>query len=502
MNKGLLAGILVLIIIIVIVAFTYHGNVTTTTTTSTSLAAVPISLTDPAQVPANTTNLSITYSSFSVVYTYTNSSGGVKTVNSTGNIDLLSLFNVSKVLAEVNLPVNSSVKLIGFNVVSASAVINGTLYNVTVPSSIITANLASNRINSSSDLVLDFAPALITVYTAGSVQYVLLPSLTAVSTTGIIHKTIGSISHIPANINRSLFAERANITITSAILSQKGNLTDVTVTVKDNSNKSVILQNLRLKMSNGMLISTLNHTQYLFNNSHKYSNKYNYSQSYNYSRGYLSKYLLNYSRNQSNIISGLPKFMGNLNKSLYSKLNGMNISISGGLRGNIHGGLAGFGNIGRKIQQQFNNTEISIMNNIKANQNRLNIMRKIMYGMSINFLISANGTMFLPFSGNGLKNLPLNVSSVSINNINSSDFNLTYNNSRFSKYVVNDSNFAMPNNFGYPISPGGSVTLTFVGNMNVGEGLVTLELLSGVQYTLYLSGTNGARAVYSVNATN
>lgn len=108
MNKGLLAGILVLIIIIVIVAFTYHGNVTTTTTTSTSLAAVPISLTDPAQVPANTTNLSITYSSFSVVYTYTNSSGGVKTVNSTGNIDLLSLFNVSKVLAEVNLPVNSS----------------------------------------------------------------------------------------------------------------------------------------------------------------------------------------------------------------------------------------------------------------------------------------------------------------------------------------------------------------------------------------------------------
>ena len=64
MNKGLLAGILVLIIIIVIVAFTYHGNVTTTTTTSTSLAAVPISLTDPAQVPANTTYLKLQKKNF------------------------------------------------------------------------------------------------------------------------------------------------------------------------------------------------------------------------------------------------------------------------------------------------------------------------------------------------------------------------------------------------------------------------------------------------------
>ena len=78
---------------------------------------------------------------------------------------------------------------------------------------------------------------------------------------------------------------------------------------------------------------------------------------------------------------------------------------------------------------------------------------------------------------------------------------VSYDNSALSNIIGNNSSFSLPVNFGYALKAGSSVTLNFTGELNLGEGLVSLELLP-LQYTLYVQGTNGARASYTVNATS
>ena len=250
MNKAIPIVAVIIVVLIIAAVLVYHPSVVSKITNSTSTTAVPIAMTDPAEVPANTTSLYISYSSFKILYFTPNASANVANVSSSGSINLLSLVNTSQVLASANLPVNSIIKSIQFAVVSANITINGTTYSVKVPSSIVTANVPVNfnKINSSSSLILDFTPAVITVYTANSTEYILVPSLLALSSTGLTNRAVGAREHIPANINKSLFFERPNITITSASLQQIGNLTKISVTVKDNSNESVLLQHLRLNM--------------------------------------------------------------------------------------------------------------------------------------------------------------------------------------------------------------------------------------------------------------
>lgn len=490
MNKAL-PIIAVVIVVLVVAVLVEYPNIIPKTSISTSTASVPIAITDPAEVPANTTSLYIGYSSFRVVYFTANASGNALNVNVSGSVNLLSLVNVSKVLAVTHLPANSFLKEVQFNVVSANATINGTTYNVSVPSPIVTATVPAsfNKINSSSSLVLDFTPALITVYTANSTEYVLIPSMLALSSTGITDHAIGAISHIPANINRTFFVARPNITITSASLEQVGNLTEIRVTVKDNSNQSVVLQHLRLKMVNGFKLSTFNFSQGIFNNT----------------KANFKKYLMNTSNIISKVKAQLPSFISNLNRSIYSNLSSINASVTGGIGGirfNFTGSLSKFGKMGQEMQQRFNGIQSQMKQNMAANQNRLNIMNRILAGMSINFFISANGTLFLPFSSNKLFNLPFNVSNVKIQRINSTNMNITYNQSGLSSEIANNSSFSLPFNFGYTLPAHGTVTLTFSGNMDIGAGLVSLELEPGTQYKLYIHGTYGASASYSVNATS
>ncbi len=499
MNKGLPIAIVVLVVVIAIaVIFLYHPSVISKITSTTSTAAVPIALTDPAEVPANTTSLIISYSSFRILYFNSTGAAGVENVNASGSVNILLLVNSSKILAKASLPLNSFIKSIQFNVTNASATINGTVYSIKVSSPVVTATVPANynRINSSSDLILDFTPALVSVYTANSTEYILLPSMVAVSSTGLFNSAVGAVNHIPANINRSLFSGRANITITSASLQQIGNDTLIKVTVKDNSNSSVLLQHLRLKLNNGFRLSSYNISGNVFNDT-----KAGFS-------GSISKI----SRGLVNEKAHLPSFISNLNGSLYSDLNsvagkmGLNVSLGNfssiiGIRSpNIKQRI--LLNVSNKALSQFNITRRQINQTLAANEQRVNIMRRIIAGMSINFFISANGTMFLPFSGNKLFNLPLNFTNARLNLTNGTNVSISYPNSGLSNTIANNSSFSVPFNFGYSLAANSSVTLTFNGTMNIGEGLVSLQLLSGMQYSLYLQGTDGAYAGYTVNATS
>ena len=495
MNKGVpIAIVVVVLVAIVAVALTYHPSAVSTVTTAPGTAAVPIAMTDPAEVPVNTTSLYISYSSFKIFYFTANGSSNIDNVNVSGSINLLSLVSVSKVLAVASLPLNSSVKSVQFTVVSANATINGTVYSVKVPSSIVTAIIPSNlnKINSSSNLVLDFTPALVTVYTANSTEYILVPSLLALSSEGLTNRAVGAVEHIPANINRSLFFARPNITITSAVLQQSDNLTKISVTVKDNSNESVTLQHLMLKMTNGFKFSSYNISGNLSNNT-----KVNFRNA-----------IKNMSNDMSRIGSQMHSIIGNLNHSIYANLSSINSSIN--VKFNLSGYNAStvrntyrkmFTGIESRVHSQFNTVQEQMNRSFIAGENRINIMNRIMADMSLNFFIASNGSLFLPFSGFALFNMPLNVTAVKINRINSTNMSVSYPNSGISNIIGNNSSFSLPVNFGYALKAGSSVTLNFTGELNLGEGLVSLELLP-LQYTLYVQGTNGARASYTVNATS
>ncbi|MCL4396847.1 DUF4382 domain-containing protein [Candidatus Parvarchaeota archaeon] len=490
MNKVIPVAAVIIVVLVIAVVLVSYPNIIPKTTSSTNTTAVPIAMTDPAEVPANTTSLYISYSSFKILYFYANGSGNFANVNASGSINLLSLVNTSKVLASANLPVNSMINSIQFSVVSANITINGTTYTVKVPSPIVSAIIPANfnKVNSSSGLILDFTPAVVTVYTANSTQYILIPSLMALSSKGLTNRAVGAVEHIPANINRSLFLERPNITITSASLQQVGNSTRISVTVKDNSNQSVILQHLRLSMVNGFKLSTLNFSVNLSGNTIQGVNNYR-------------KNL----QNQVSVIkSEIPSIIGNLNRSLVSNLSSINASLSiGGYNFSIGNGINGrFDNIKSRVESQFNKTEGEMHQNLVANENRVNIMNRIVADRSVNFFISSNATLFLPFSGSALFNLPINISPASVQRINSTDVGINYNYSGLSNSIEENSNFSLPTNFGYSLRAGSSVTLTFLGGINLGNGLLSLELVPGTQYNLYLQGTNGAMASYTVNATS
>ena len=493
MNKGIPIVAVIIVVLVIAAVLIYHPSVVSkavSNVTSTSTTAVPIAITDPAEVPANTTSLYISYSSFKILYFTANGSANYASVNSSGSINLLSLVNSSKVLASANLPLNSMIKSIAFAVVSANITINGTTYTVEVPSPVVTANIPANfnKINSSSSLILDFTPAVVTVYTANSTQYMLIPSLLALSSTGLTNKAVGAVEHIPANINRSLFFERPNVTITAASLQQIGNITKISVTVKDNSNESVVLQHLRLKMVNGFKLSMFNFSANLSRNTIQTIKEY---------RAKL--------QNQVSVIkSEMPSIIGNLNKSLAANLSSINASLGvGGYNISIGNSIRNrFGNIKSRAESQFNAMETEMHQNLIANENRVNILNRIVAGRSINFFISSNATLFLPFSGFSLFNMPINISPANVQRINSTDVSVNYGYSGLSNNVRENSNFSLPANFGYSLKAGSSVTLNFSGEINLGNGLLALELVPGTQYDLYLQGTNGASAFYTVNATS
>lgn len=251
-NRGSMAKPKISYIAALIVAFVVAGAIVfiaaqQTHSASTAQVTVPVRLTDPPTVPNGTQALLIDYSSVEV---HVNKGGGNATgwtsVAGRGSVNLLSLINESEVIGSATLPKNSIVDMIRFNVTSARIEINGTYYNVTVPSgSVLTHVSGRGNINSSSGLLLDLSPTVATIYTNTSTIFVLVPSVRAVVVpNGNTSTSIGSRARLSADEKYHLDTAAANITIASATLSQNGNITTFSVTVRNNGNQSVQLNHV------------------------------------------------------------------------------------------------------------------------------------------------------------------------------------------------------------------------------------------------------------------
>jgi DNA-binding transcriptional ArsR family regulator len=474
---------------------------------------VPVRLTDPPTVPNGTQALLINYSSVEVHLKGKNNITGWVKASGTGSVNLLSLINESVVIGSATLPQSSAVDMIRFNVTSASIEINGTYYNVTVPNGSVLAHVSGNgNINSSAGLLLDLSPVVVTMYTNTSTIFVLVPSVRAIITSkGNVNLSVGTRTGLSENDRYNLENAKANMSITSAALLQNGNITTFSITVKNNGNQSLQLSHLLIY---GNETATINpqpglHASGAFNNSISGSSSANKTDN------------AAINDNESASVS-IPD---NKNVSKHSHANGSvtaNLSINANItvqdRPDVFGGFGYYGmgaglngtvnltglSVGtlgsghEPIEMLVNGSRVGINGSFGTSligredaANLFRVSKQIINMRVLNFQITQNGQLLLPFSSvcarysdNGTAQ---STGNIAVSDNSSADFCAYGDVPR----IIGE---------GYALAPGKSVTLTFSGTASLAFGHIIMSLIPGDNYRIIVGGSDGAYAVTNVTA--
>lgn len=452
-------GSIVVILIAAGLVFSLSGSYPSSQ--KAQLSTLNILLTDPPHVPIGTQALNITYSSIQIRLANA-SGGGWLDVNATGKIDLLSIVNVSKLIGSVKIPSNTAIESAAFNITEASIAIGNESYPVYLSSNRVIGQVDNSRLfNGTSDLLVDFSPTIITMYNDNSTTFELVPSLKAVMVARQQFST--PISGEPrqfalnGNVSRGLNASGAKIAITYENITSQGNLTSIRIVVKDTSNQSVELSHVLI-----------------FGNESLYMNPDS-----------IRTYLMN-ERN----LSGGPMAAGMGNGMFAARAApGMGRMQQGGIGANgtwnqEAGSRYNFTNAYNWSSGRVNYSWVRISNapppqpngawakvdgffNVPVSMNpdqdpRMATGVQLAYNMGtakqslgvLAFVIESNGTISLPLHP-GL---------------------------------------SPSQGWGYTLSPGENVTLTFNGSIGLGSGLVTANFTKGAKYKVDVIGSDGACA--------
>jgi hypothetical protein len=215
---------------------------------TSAAASFVVMLTDPPTVPAGTTILDLTYSNVSLHVTYPNGTALWLPVNASGTVNLFSLVNMSQTIASTTIPSGSAVDKIQFTIADVDAVVNGVMYNVTALSNTLVVSVKNSKVNQTlSGVLIDFNPTLVQIQATDAngtlvYYYVLVPSATA-TIIGDLSKEqikVGTIVELGEN-NRAKLVHvveefSKNVTIVSASLSVNGNVTALSVTIRNDGN--------------------------------------------------------------------------------------------------------------------------------------------------------------------------------------------------------------------------------------------------------------------------
>jgi len=209
---------------------------------------IPISITDPPQVPTGTQALYINYSSLSIHVNYRGSSNWLP-VNASGRIDLMSLINESQIIGGARVNLNSTVDMVEFYISYASITIDDINYDVHIPSNHVTAEVDNNKsVNESSNILLDFSPVVTPVYVQDSIQFVLLPTLRAMVVPNPAlgplpifgNDTYAQPRYTLQQPYRGMFSSaNANLTITNVTVYTHENTTSFEVALSNNGKSNV-----------------------------------------------------------------------------------------------------------------------------------------------------------------------------------------------------------------------------------------------------------------------
>lgn len=216
-----------------------------------------LSITDPPQVPAGTSALNISYSS---VQAHVVSSGAASSnalnssatgwINATGSgtLDLMKLINVTQVIGSAEVPNGSSVNMLRFYVNSASITINGTTYNVTLPSSQVTAKVSTTAVNGSAQAIIEMSPVVIAIYGQNSTTFVMVPSVKAVviPSQHRVRVTLGTQARLNETERVQLEHVQPQLSIASTALAVSNSTTSFSVTLHNTANVPVTINHVML----------------------------------------------------------------------------------------------------------------------------------------------------------------------------------------------------------------------------------------------------------------
>ena len=238
MKRNLVIIGIIAILVVAGIAYELYPQYTKQTTpvsTSSTTVAFPVALTDPPSVPPGTSALWLNYTAVELI---TNSSPLF--ANYTGSVNLMSLINTSKVIAEFNVPKNVMVNQIRLFVSSAKIEINGTQYPVFLPSGVLKIPLR----NATSGALVDLQPHIVTAYAGQTSEYILAPVATAIPYS--VSAKVGQTVALPSQVVKKLRNTISNLTVVSSSLTFKGNVTNFSITIKNNGDEPVVVYTVRV----------------------------------------------------------------------------------------------------------------------------------------------------------------------------------------------------------------------------------------------------------------
>jgi hypothetical protein len=227
-------------------------------TTSAGQTSFFVMLTDPPTVPRGTTELNVSYSSVQLHVVSSSGSSNWVAAQDSGRVDLLSLVNMTQTIASVDLPTGSSVDKLQLKLSSAEAKIDGVVHPATLLSDNLLISMRETRLNGTkTGALIDLRPTLVQIDATNSTggltsYYVLSPSATAIVKSDISESQgkVGSRWRIGNDENNRLGNEfrrfSNNVTVTQSSLLVSGNVTTLSVTLKNVGNSNATLFSLTL----------------------------------------------------------------------------------------------------------------------------------------------------------------------------------------------------------------------------------------------------------------
>ncbi|MGC8567711.1 MAG: hypothetical protein ACP5RP_00090 [Candidatus Micrarchaeia archaeon] len=241
-----------------------NGGITTTVKTGASnstpifnrsnFTQLVVQITDPPLVPNGTQKLIVKYNYITVTGTdsnisSTNSTLGEDILNN-GTINLMNLTSMAETVGVANISKNFKIKAIIINLKSANITIDNNTYELTLPSNVLEIN-ASNISKNNTIIVLDMHPTVLQIYTSGNnTYYTMVPSVAVAGfersefNNSVMH--LGAVTKLSVNVKKALKMEMANISISGVELQVSGNRTYLAVSIKNNGNKNVRLKHVLL----------------------------------------------------------------------------------------------------------------------------------------------------------------------------------------------------------------------------------------------------------------
>jgi len=240
MNTRTLIAMLAVVVVIAVAggALAYWHAAAPPAPTSPTPAPAPttvayaVALTDPPSVPSGTSAVLINYSSVGV---HTEDHGWIY-ANAGGSVDLLTLQNLSVVLAQVNVPANDTVNEVRLYVLNASIAVNGTKYSLMLPSGVLKIPV-TNASRAAQGALVDLQPHVVEAYVGDQPVFIMTPAAIAVP----LNYTAppGTVHNIPKELRAALARSAANVTVTSATIQVVGNETTISVTLKNTGSEPV-----------------------------------------------------------------------------------------------------------------------------------------------------------------------------------------------------------------------------------------------------------------------